>query len=188
MPDSYFLWSWFTCQCYANPWEQSHVFLMWWTCYDCCQVHDGNLYYLSACCSRKDVFLELWQNDASLQSLIHFSVKKIFFKWPHCDQIQSLVYPSDARYWNIGPQHCRPIFVSSCCTYLQVLEDIGISPVLDEISIFFWRHSFDVCSIVQDIDEFLVCLSACLLAYTLKEIMLTLFSKFWMKIFGDFHT
>ena len=34
----------------------------------------------------------------------------------------------------------------------------------------FWRHFFDVCSLAQNIYEFLACLSVCLLAQVLDEI------------------
>ena len=43
------------------------------------------------------------------------------------------------------------------------------------LSEYVWRHSFHVCSLVQNIYEILVCLSFCLLAHILKEIMITFF-------------
>ena len=41
------------------------------------------------------------------------------------------------------------------------------------LSEFFWRHSWDVCTLVPNNSEFLVCLSVCQLAYFLTEIIQT---------------
>ena len=38
------------------------------------------------------------------------------------------------------------------------------------LSEFFWRHSWDVCTLVPNNSEILVCLSVCYLAYFLTEI------------------
>ena len=41
------------------------------------------------------------------------------------------------------------------------------------LSQIFWRHSWDVCTIIPTIFKFLVCLSACSLPHILTKIMLT---------------
>ena len=51
----------------------------------------------------------------------------------------------------------------------------------------YLRYSFDVCSLVKNIYEFLACLSVYLLAYILMEIMFIFcFPKFWMKFLKTF--
>ena len=64
---------------------------------------------------------------------------------------------------------------------------IGISPVLDKISFwFFWRHSWDVGTLVPNNSEFFVCLSVCYLAHFLTEITQILgYLQFWMRYLSE---
>ena len=55
------------------------------------------------------------------------------------------------------------------------------------LSEIFWRHSQDVCTLVPNISEFLVCLSVSQLAYFLTEIrQIKGYLQFWMIYLSDF--
>ena len=62
-----------------------------------------------------------------------------------------------------------------------------LSPLLDEMYFKnFWRHSWDVCTLIQNNSEFLVCLSVCQLAYFLTEIIqIQGYLQFWKKYLPD---
>ena len=78
------------------------------------------------------------------------------------------------------------------CKYVCFLTslpklDKEISPVLDEISFwFFLRHSWDVATLLLNYSEFLVCLLVCQLAYFLTEIrQIQGYLKFWMRYLSE---
>ena len=54
------------------------------------------------------------------------------------------------------------------------------------LSEIFWRHSWDVCTLVPNNSEFLVCLSVCQLAYFLTEIIqIQGYLQFWKRYLSE---